>query len=199
MMQQSMYEAQAKRPIPDGGGGAPIMEATAGFWSANLTKIAARLHKAVPPPDPPFPSLNNTHPDAHPMGILSCADYEEALTIMEIGFQTALWNTENMFFHDHRLMAVFAYALSVVGRRWRRGFSEKPLTWLSALEKRSTVGRWILVSLGLSRHAYHLVAATSGHGFSCSHRYNRRDCKPFRELSGYARLEIEVRKRLSTR
>src|SRR4029077_3536619 len=44
-------------------------------------------------------------------------------------------------------MAIFAYALSAVGRRWQRGFSEKPLAWLSALERKNQAGRLILTSV----------------------------------------------------
>ena len=96
------------------------------------------------------------------------------------------------------VMAVFAYALSVVGRRWRRGFSEKPLTWLSALERRTTVGRWILIATGLFiifvlrlHHDPWLLLVVVGITGGVANL--------FWELSSYARLEIEVRKRLSTR
>jgi hypothetical protein len=45
-------------------------------------------------------------------------------------------------------MAVFAYALSAIGRRWQREFSVKSLGWLSALERTTMAGRWILIALG---------------------------------------------------
>jgi hypothetical protein len=99
------------------------------------------------------------------------------------------------------VMAAFAYALSAEGRRWRRGFSEKPLGWLSALERKTTIGRWTVLAVGLcilaglqfitgpKRYPDHLlllvvVGITGGIG------------NLLWELSTYASTEIEVRKRL---
>ena len=97
-------------------------------------------------------------------------------------------------------MAVFAYALSAIGRRWQRGFSEKSLGWLSALERKTMAGRWILIALGffiifvMRSQRHHdpglvliVVGILGGIG------------NMFWEMNGYARLEIEVRKRLSSR
>ncbi len=107
---------------------------------------------------------------------------------------------EYILFLTIAVMAVFAYALSAVGRHWGRGFSEKPFIWLSALERRTTVGRWILIAPGLfiifvmrslRPHDPWLVLVVVGVLGGIANL--------FRELSGYARLEIEVRKRLSSR
>jgi hypothetical protein len=102
------------------------------------------------------------------------------------------------------VMATFAFALSAAGRHWRRGFSEKSLSWLSALERKATVGRWIFLAIGFC--IFIPIIFTRG---------TKRHLDPwlaivvvgliggianmFWELSGYAKLEIEVRKRLSSR
>jgi len=107
---------------------------------------------------------------------------------------------EYILFLTIAVMAVFAFALSAMGRRWRRGFSEKPLAWLSALEKRTTVGRWILivpvffiifVMRSHRQHELWLVVVVVGIIGGVANL--------LWELSVYARSEIEVRKRLSSR
>ena len=98
------------------------------------------------------------------------------------------------------VMAAFAFTLSAIGRRWRRGFSEKPLAWLSALEKRTTIGRWIVIlpvfftihvmRLSLQHNLWLVVVVFGIIGGVANLLW---------ELSSYARLEIEVRKRLASR
>ena len=99
--------------------------------------------------------------------------------------------------------AVFAYALSAAGRRWRQGFAQRPLPWLSSLNRRAIAGKWILYGI-----VFCWIALTYRMGFR-RHPHPSLTIAVFgviggianllRELSSYATLEIEVRQRLATR
>ena len=102
-------------------------------------------------------------------------------------------------------MAIFAFALSAMGRRWRKSFGSKPLSWLDSLEKRTSVGRWIFIFVGfLAIFAVNPGPLTGGHrgpwvviAIIIVVGITGGIANMLRELSDYAKLEIEVRKRLS--
>jgi hypothetical protein len=101
------------------------------------------------------------------------------------------------------VMAVFMYALSAAGRRWRQGFAEKPLSWLSAFSKRATAARWIVTCIGLSIILIPILTATRKHLdlrlFIVVFGITGGIANMLRELSLYADAVIEVRKRPSSR
>lgn len=102
-------------------------------------------------------------------------------------------------------MAIFAFALSALARRWRKNFENKPLSWLSSLESRASYGRWLLIFVGLSS----IIAVRFDSWIARLHPrwtitvtiivvgITGGIANMLRELSDYAKLEIEVRKRLS--
>lgn len=101
-------------------------------------------------------------------------------------------------------MTIFAFALSALARHRRKNFENKSLSWLSSLESRASYGRWLLIFVGLSC----IIAMRFGPLAQLHSRWNITItiiavgvtggiASMLRELSDYAKLEIEVRKRLS--